>query len=81
MRQTGEKVFVVLKVDHEKKLMVIVNRSVDHPMLPANSKYVRVNTYMSKMVIKPHTSFDEVGTVFSYSHCTPVAINGLGLRD
>lgn len=49
------------KVDYEKKLMVIVNRSIDHPSRPVNSKYVRVNTYLSNMVIKPHTSFDENG--------------------
>lgn len=49
------------RVDHEKRLMVIVNRSIDHPLLPVSNKYVRVDTYMSKMVIKPHTSFDENG--------------------
>ena len=55
--------FIALKVDHEKRLMVIVNRSIDHPLLPVSNKYVRVDTYMSKMVIKPHTSFDEVRAI------------------
>jgi hypothetical protein len=49
------------KVDADKKVMVIINRSVDHPAYPVDKKYVRVDTYVSKMVIKPHTSFDENG--------------------
>jgi hypothetical protein len=48
-------------VDNEKKLMVIVNRSVDHPNAPTTAQYVRVETYMSQMVIRPHSSFDENG--------------------
>ena len=51
----------VVKVDNERRLMVIVNRSVDHPAAPTTHQYVRVHTYMSEMVIRPHTSFDEVG--------------------
>jgi len=48
-------------VDNERKLMVIVNRSVNHPNAPITSQYVRVETYMSQMVIRPHSSFDEDG--------------------
>ena len=48
------------KVDNERRLMVIVNRSVDHPSVPVTDKFVRVNTYMSQMVIRPHSTFDEV---------------------
>ena len=49
-----------MKVDTNRRLMVIVNRSVEHPSVPVDSKYVRVHTYMSEMVIRPHTTFDEV---------------------
>lgn len=49
-------------VDSKKKIMVIVSRSTDHPCCPITDKYVRVNTYMSNMVIRPHgNSFDENG--------------------
>ncbi|KAK2148099.1 hypothetical protein LSH36_516g01100 [Paralvinella palmiformis] len=51
-------------VDAKKKIMVIVSRSTDHPCCPASDKYVRVSTYMSNMVIRPHgNSFDEVSCV------------------
>jgi len=43
--------------------MIIVNRSIEHPQVPASEKYVRVETYSSEMVIRPHSSFDEVFSV------------------
>lgn len=49
-----------VQIDSERKLMVIVNRSVEHPSIPASKQYVRVETYSSEMVIRPHSSFDEV---------------------
>ena len=44
--------------------MVIVSRSTDHPSCPRNDQYVRVELYQSKLVIRPHTSFDDVITIF-----------------
>ena len=56
-----EYVFVrKFKVDNENNLMYTVARSCSHPTLPTGDKYVRVETYMSNMVIRPYTTFDEV---------------------
>ncbi|XP_074642107.1 stAR-related lipid transfer protein 7, mitochondrial-like [Tubulanus polymorphus] len=49
------------RIDYDKKAMVLISRAVDHPCRPESKKYVRVKTYSSQMVIKPHTSFDENG--------------------
>ncbi|XP_072027266.1 stAR-related lipid transfer protein 7, mitochondrial-like [Amphiura filiformis] len=49
------------QVDHKKKTMMLVSRAIDHPTRPASNKHVRVTTYFSQMVIKPHKSFDESG--------------------
>ncbi|XP_041368743.1 stAR-related lipid transfer protein 7, mitochondrial-like [Gigantopelta aegis] len=49
------------KVDHQNKMLLITNRAVEHPMCPVNDNFVRVSTYMSTMVIHPHSSFDENG--------------------
>ncbi len=35
-------------------------RAVRHPTMPENQEFVRVHSYQSKMVIRPHKSFDEV---------------------
>ncbi|KAI1305955.1 StAR-related lipid transfer protein 7, mitochondrial [Halotydeus destructor] len=48
-------------IDHRKNLMVMVSRAVEHPSCPETPKVVRVRTYESNMVIKPHKSFDENG--------------------
>jgi len=63
---------LAFQIDNERKLMVIVNRSVDHPQIPATDQYVRVETYSSEMVIRPHSSFDEVCEAFcsSYFNCS-----------
>ena len=47
-------------VDQDQRVMLLMSHAVDHPATPLNPKYVRVNTYKSNMVIKPHSSFDEV---------------------
>lgn len=47
-------------IDLEKNVLLLFNRSVEHPDKPAQSKYVRVTDYMSKMIIKPHGSYLEV---------------------
>ncbi|KAJ7305253.1 hypothetical protein JRQ81_011167 [Phrynocephalus forsythii] len=48
-------------VDQENNLMVLVSRAVEHPGVPENPDFVRVRTYESQMVIRPHKSFDENG--------------------
>lgn len=40
--------------------MVIYAKAVDHPRCPELGSYVRIQQYQSKMVIEPHTTFDEV---------------------
>ncbi|MBN3296968.1 STAR7 protein, partial [Amia calva] len=48
-------------VDLENNLMVLMSRAVEHPTVPESQDFVRVRSYQSKMVIRPHTSFDENG--------------------
>ncbi|XP_037608312.1 stAR-related lipid transfer protein 7, mitochondrial [Sebastes umbrosus] len=48
-------------VDVENNLMVLVSRAVQHPRVPESQDFVRVHAYQSKMVIRPHKSFDENG--------------------
>ncbi|KAM6395520.1 LOW QUALITY PROTEIN: stAR-related lipid transfer protein 7, mitochondrial [Rhynochetos jubatus] len=48
-------------VDRENNLMVLVSRAVEHPGVPEDPEYVRVRTYESQMVIRPHKTFDENG--------------------
>ncbi|XP_048876586.1 stAR-related lipid transfer protein 7, mitochondrial isoform X1 [Brienomyrus brachyistius] len=48
-------------VDVEKNLMVLVSRAVEHPLVPETKDFVRVQSYQSRMVIRPHRSFDENG--------------------
>ncbi|KAM9841783.1 stAR-related lipid transfer protein 7, mitochondrial [Aulostomus maculatus] len=48
-------------VDFENNLMILVSRAVQHPRVPETQEFVRVHSYQSKMVIRPHKSFDENG--------------------
>ncbi|XP_030624761.1 stAR-related lipid transfer protein 7, mitochondrial [Chanos chanos] len=48
-------------VDLENNLMVLVSRAVEHPGVPESQDFVRVRSYQSRMVIRPHRSFDENG--------------------
>ncbi|CAL8321453.1 unnamed protein product [Lota lota] len=48
-------------VDWENNLMILVSRAVAHPRVPETQQFVRVHSYQSKMVIRPHKSFDENG--------------------
>ncbi|KFO27350.1 StAR-related lipid transfer protein 7, mitochondrial [Fukomys damarensis] len=48
-------------VDQENNVMVLVSRAVDHPSVPESPDFVRVRSYESQMVIRPHKSFDENG--------------------
>ncbi|XP_029644939.1 stAR-related lipid transfer protein 7, mitochondrial [Octopus sinensis] len=56
-------------IDEENKLMVMTSYSVYHPRCPLNSDFVRVNDYTSKMVVKPHSNFNDNGFdyVLTYS--------------
>lgn len=38
----------------------LLYRAVQHPRVPETQEFVRVHSYQSKMVIRPHKSFDEV---------------------
>ncbi|XP_037548385.1 stAR-related lipid transfer protein 7, mitochondrial [Nematolebias whitei] len=48
-------------VDVDSNLMILVSRAVQHPRVPETQEFVRVHSYQSKMVIRPHKSFDENG--------------------
>ncbi|XP_034403442.1 stAR-related lipid transfer protein 7, mitochondrial [Cyclopterus lumpus] len=48
-------------VDVDNNLMVLVSRAVQHPRVPETQAFVRVHSYQSKMVIRPHKTFDENG--------------------
>ncbi|XP_037403438.1 stAR-related lipid transfer protein 7, mitochondrial [Pygocentrus nattereri] len=48
-------------VDLKNNLMVLVSRAVEHPGVPESQDFVRVHSYRSRMVIRPHKSFDENG--------------------
>ncbi|KAM7369074.1 hypothetical protein PAMP_013371 [Pampus punctatissimus] len=48
-------------VDLDNNLMILVSRAVQHPRVPESQEFVRVHSYQSKMVIRPHKSFDENG--------------------
>jgi len=54
-----------VQIDSDRRLMIIVNRSISHPHVPATKQCVRVETYSSEMVIRPHSSFDEVFCLLS----------------
>ncbi|KAK1332828.1 hypothetical protein QTO34_006359 [Cnephaeus nilssonii] len=47
-------------VDQDNNVMVLVSRAVEHPSVPESPEFVRVKSYESQMVIRPHKSFDEV---------------------
>lgn len=48
-------------VDMKNNLMVLISKAVQHPRVPESQEFVRVHSYKSKMVIRPHKSFDENG--------------------
>jgi len=47
-------------IDQEKNVIVIVNRSIEHPIIPEKPQIHRVKNYWSFMVIKADTDVDEV---------------------
>ncbi|GIX75810.1 stAR-related lipid transfer protein 7, mitochondrial [Caerostris extrusa] len=48
-------------ISPETNTMVLVSRATDHPACPVNNKYVRVTKYSSRMVIRPHRTYDDDG--------------------
>uniref|UniRef100_A0A8C9WHG2 StAR-related lipid transfer protein 7, mitochondrial n=1 Tax=Scleropages formosus TaxID=113540 RepID=A0A8C9WHG2_SCLFO len=56
-------------VDLENNLMVLVSRAVEHPYVPETTDFVRVRSYQSRMVIRPHKSFDENGFDYLLTYC------------
>ena len=75
-------------VDTENQQLVLMSRGIEHPKCPESKKYVRVRSYKSNLVLKPHTTLDEVGriageacetgalTLFSGQRITPGQILG-----
>ncbi|GFO42065.1 star-related lipid transfer protein 7, mitochondrial [Plakobranchus ocellatus] len=49
------------KADPVTNKMIITARATEHPSCPEIEACVRIKTYCSQMVIKPHSSFDENG--------------------
>ncbi|RUS88043.1 hypothetical protein EGW08_004209 [Elysia chlorotica] len=49
------------KADAATNKMIITARATEHPNCPQTDTCVRIETYCSQMVIKPHTTFDENG--------------------
>jgi len=47
-------------IDQEKNIIVIINRSIEHPIIPEKPQIHRVKNYWSFMVIKADTDVDEV---------------------
>lgn len=43
---------------------ILPYRAVQHPRVPETQEFVRVHSYQSKMVIRPHKSFDEVCNIY-----------------
>ena len=48
-------------IDRNKNLMILVSKSTDHPSCRQSNDYVRVTSYDSRMVIRPHGSLHEDG--------------------
>lgn len=47
-------------VSYKLIYVFVLCRAVQHPRVPETQEFVRVHSYQSKMVIRPHKSFDEV---------------------
>jgi hypothetical protein len=47
-------------IDQEKNVIVMINRSTEHPNVPEEPQIHRVKNYWSIMVIKADTDVDEV---------------------
>lgn len=56
-------------IDEKNKTMVISCKAVEHPACPLGENFVRVSFYVSRMVIKPHKSFDDLGFDYLMTYC------------
>nr|BAN21328.1 conserved hypothetical protein [Riptortus pedestris] len=54
--------------DEKNKVIVIMNKSTDHPMYPPTNSKARVTEFWSYMVIKANTEFNEPGIEFSLTY-------------
>lgn len=52
----------------EKRVIIVMNKSTEHPMFPPTSSKARVTEYWSYMVIKSHNAFDKPGIEFSLTY-------------
>lgn len=48
-------------ISQDSNTMVLVSRAIDHPDCPVDKKYIRVHQYSSRMVIRPHRTYDDNG--------------------
>ena len=51
-------------MDAEKQQLVLMSRGIEHPRCPETKNYVRVKSYKSNLILKPHTTIDEVSFQF-----------------
>lgn len=57
-------------VDQKNNTMILMSQATDHPCCPVDDKkYVRVSTFESHLVIKPHTTIDENGFDYILTYC------------
>ena len=56
-------------VDTENQQLVLMSRGVEHPKCPETKEFVRVKSYKSNLILKPHTSVDEVNVPKIRYHC------------
>ena len=57
--------FITFQVDEDNKMLVLCQQATSATNIPRDSKIQRVDTYVSKLIIKPHGSdFDEVAIYF-----------------
>ncbi|XP_014275913.1 stAR-related lipid transfer protein 7, mitochondrial isoform X2 [Halyomorpha halys] len=54
--------------NEENKVIIIMNKSTEHPMYPPTSGKARVTEYWSYMVIKSKTAFNQPGIEFSLTY-------------
>lgn len=55
--------------DEDTKTVVISARAVSHAKCPPCKGYVRVNSYVSHMVFRPHKNYDEAGFDYLLTYC------------
>lgn len=57
--------FITFQVDEDNKMLVLYQKATSDTNIPRDDRIHRVDTYISKLIIKPHGSdFDEVAIYF-----------------